>query len=190
MVKGKYNINTASIIGLMALAFLLLVLRRPDIVLHAQPWAEDGKIWMAGIYNNGLLSSLFLPQNGYYQTISRLTYGISMFFGISHAALGANIIAIIIRCFFIGFILSSRMNFAPLPYRLAAVVYFDAKSRRRLCKHHKYEMVQENVWVTSRKSQNEQSIAAIDPDLLAQSGLHCGNFLPHRCPKGMKTLNG
>lgn len=124
MVKERYSLNSASIIGLMALSFLLLVLRRPDIVLHAQPWAEDGKIWMAGIYNNGLLSSLFLPQNGYYQTISRLTYGISMFFGISNAALGANIIAILIRCLFIGFILSSRMKFAPLPYRLAAVAYF------------------------------------------------------------------
>lgn len=124
MVKDRYSLNAASIIGLMAIAFVLLALRRPDIVTHAQPWAEDGKIWMAGIYNNGLLSSLFLPQNGYYQTISRLTYGISMLFGISNAALGANVIAILIRCFFIGFILSSRLKFAPLPYRLAAVAYF------------------------------------------------------------------
>ncbi|RPE03248.1 glucosyl transferase [Candidatus Pantoea deserta] len=124
MWNEKKPLNTAVILGVMAFSFIVFVLRRPDIVTHAQPWAEDGKIWMAGIYNNGFLSSLFLPQNGYYQTISRLTYGISMILGISNAALGANVIAILIRCFFIGFILSSRMKFAPLSYRLAAVIYF------------------------------------------------------------------
>lgn len=124
MVKGKGGLNAASIAGLMALAFILLILRRPDIVTHAQPWAEDGKIWMAGIYNDGFWASLFLPQNGYYQTISRLSYGVSLAFGLEHAALGANIIALLIRCCFVGFVLSSRMSFIPVAYRLVATAYF------------------------------------------------------------------
>lgn len=124
MVKEKYSLNIASIIGLMAFSFLLLVLRRPDIVLHAQPWAEDGRVWMAGIYNNGFWSSLFLPQNGYFQTISRLTYGIALWFGLSKAALVANIIAILIRCFFVGLILSNRMSFIYIKYRIAIILYF------------------------------------------------------------------
>lgn len=120
----KQFLSASTVMGLMALAFVLLVLRRPDIVMHAQPWAEDGKIWMAGIYNNGFWSSILLPQNGYYQTISRLVYGASLAFGLQYAALGANLIALSIRCFFVGFILSSRMAFIPASYRLAAVAYF------------------------------------------------------------------
>ncbi|MDU5780286.1 MAG: hypothetical protein E6Z83_05720 [Pantoea sp.] len=124
MLKEKGWLSAASIAGLMALAFVLLVLRRPDIVTHAQPWAEDGRVWMAGIYNNGFWSSLFLPQNGYFQTISRITYGVALWFGLSHAALVANILAILIRCFFVGLVLSSRMNFIGIWYRMALVIYF------------------------------------------------------------------
>jgi len=124
MLKEKGLLSAASVGGLMALAFVLLVLRRPDIITHAQPWAEDGKIWMAGIYNDGFWSSLLLPQNGYYQTISRIAYGVSLVFGLEHAALGANLIALLIRCCFVGFLLSSRMNYIPVAYRLAAAAYF------------------------------------------------------------------
>ena len=109
---------------LFALVFFVIVARRPDIVFNAQPWAEDGKVWMENIYNNGFWSSLFFPQNGYYQTISRLTYGVAILAGMSKAALVANVIAISIRCFFVMFILSGRMSFIQLPYRIAAVIYF------------------------------------------------------------------
>jgi len=124
MVMHKQCLSASSVMGLMALAFVLMVLRRPDIVTHAQPWAEDGKIWMAGIYNNGFWPPILLPQNGYYQTISRLVYGTSLALGLQHAALGANLIALFIRCLFVGFIFSSRMAFIPVSYRLAAVAYF------------------------------------------------------------------
>lgn len=120
----KQVLSASKVMGLMALAFVLLVLRRPVIVMHAQPWAEDGKIWIAGIYNNGFWSSILLPQNGYYQTICRLAYGASLAFGLQYAALGANLIALSICCFFVGFILSSRMGFIPASYRLAAAAYF------------------------------------------------------------------
>ncbi|MGC0799028.1 glucosyl transferase [Pantoea agglomerans] len=109
---------------LFALAFFLIVSRRPDIIFNAQPWAEDGKIWMENIYNNGFWNSLLFPQNGYYQTISRITYGRALLAGLSKAALVANVIAISIRCFFVMFVLSGRMSFIKLPYRIAAVFYF------------------------------------------------------------------
>lgn len=109
---------------LFALMFFLIVSRRPDIIFNAQPWAEDGKIWMENIYNNGFWNSLLFPQNGYYQTISRITYGIALLAGLSKAALVANVVAISIRCFFVMFVLSGRMSFIKLPYRIAAVFYF------------------------------------------------------------------
>lgn len=102
---------------------LMIILRRPDIITHAQPWAEDGRFWLQSAYNNGVLASLFLPENGYYQSISRLTYGVSLLFGLKHAALSANIIGILIRACFITFILSKRMVFAPLMYRVTVAIY-------------------------------------------------------------------
>lgn len=105
------------------LAFIVMVLRRPDIITYAQPWAEDGRIWLSGIYNNGFWSTLLLPQNGYYQTISRLTYGFAILFGISKAALVSNIVAITIRCLLVSFILCSRLSDIALRYRIVAAVY-------------------------------------------------------------------
>lgn len=123
MERTKGELSPALIIGLMITAFVVMVLRRPDIITNAQPWAEDGKIWLAAIYNDGFWHSLLLPQNGYYQTISRLTYGASLLFGISNAALASNVIAILVRVAFCAFILSRRMSFAPIWYRIAAVIY-------------------------------------------------------------------
>ncbi len=114
---------TLLIVAMIA-SFIILVMRRPDIITNAQPWAEDGRVWLAGIYNEGFWSSLLLPQNGYYQTISRVTYGIALIFGIKNAALVANILALLIRCFFVGFILSKRMNFIDLRFRVAVAIYF------------------------------------------------------------------
>jgi hypothetical protein len=121
--KDKGILSGPALFGLMFLAFILLVLRRPDIVMHAQPWAEDGVLWMAGIYNDGFWQSLLKPEAGYYQTISRLTYGIALLFGLKQAALVANIIAILIRCFLVGFIVSKRMNFIQLRYRVLIAAY-------------------------------------------------------------------
>lgn len=109
---------------LFVMTFFIIASRRPDIIFNPQPWAEDGKIWLESIYNNGFWSSIFLPQNGYYQTISRLTYGIAIVFGISKAALVANTIAISIRCFFILFLLSQRLSFIKIQYRIVTAVYF------------------------------------------------------------------
>lgn len=120
---SKSYIKPSTLIAICIAIFAVMILRRPDIITNAQPWAEDGKIWLAGIYNEGFWASLVLPQNGYYQTISRLTYGISLLFGISNAALASNVIAVLIRVAFCAFILSKRMSFAPLKYRLVAVAY-------------------------------------------------------------------
>ncbi|WP_342753729.1 glucosyl transferase [Pantoea sp. MBD-2R] len=121
MINTKGNIKW---ILIFCGIFLAIMSRRPDIILSAQPWAEDGKIWMEGIYNKGFWNTVILPQNGYYQTISILAYGIGLFFGVEHASFTANVIAISIRCFFLMFILSSRFDFIKMRYRVAAALYF------------------------------------------------------------------
>jgi hypothetical protein len=104
--------------------FMLMAARRPDVIFNAQPWAEDGRVWIKGIYETGFLNSLFKPQDGYFQTIPRLTYGIAMAFGLGKAPLVSNVISISIRIFFLLFILSRRFSFIDIKYRVAAVIYF------------------------------------------------------------------
>src|SRR3546814_18564665 len=55
----------------------VVILRRPDVVLNPQFWAEDGKICFANVHNLGAWQSLLLPQNGYLQTLSSLVAGIA-----------------------------------------------------------------------------------------------------------------
>lgn len=120
-VKMRPQLMTAII---FLLTFILIVLRRPDIILNAQPWAEDGVVWMQTIHNNGFLSTIFEPQNGYYQTISKLVFGFGLTFGVENAALIANISAIAIRCFMVMFLLSNRFKNINIWYRLALAIYF------------------------------------------------------------------
>lgn len=110
-------------IAIFFIIVLAIILRRPDIITNAQPWAEDGRFWLQDAYNNGILSTLFMPENGYFQTISRLTYSIALLFGLSKAALVANIIGILIRASFVAFILSNRIKFAPFAYRATVALY-------------------------------------------------------------------
>lgn len=107
----------------LILVIAAIIWRRPDIIFNAQPWAEDGRVWLQDAYNNGILSTIFKPEVGYYQTISRITYSIAVLFGLSKAALVANIIGILIRAFFIVFILSNRLTFSPFVYRATVALY-------------------------------------------------------------------
>lgn len=55
----------------LSILSLVVILRRPDAILHPELWAEDGVLWYTQAYNSGFLS-LFMPENGYLQTISRI----------------------------------------------------------------------------------------------------------------------
>lgn len=72
-------------------------MRRPDVVLNPQFWAEDGRIWFANAHNLGAWHSLFLPQNGYLQTVSRLVAAVATLLPMQHAPLVFNLAAIVIQ---------------------------------------------------------------------------------------------
>lgn len=82
---------------LIAAATAIIVLRRPDVVLHPQFWAEDGKIWYANAHNLGALRSFFLPQNGYLQTLSRLVASVALLVPMQWAPLVFNLAAIAVQ---------------------------------------------------------------------------------------------
>jgi hypothetical protein len=75
----------------------IVVLRRPDVVLNPQFWAEDGKIWFAHAHNLGVFHSLLLPQNGYLQTLSRVVAGVAMLVPMQWAPLVFNLAAITVQ---------------------------------------------------------------------------------------------
>lgn len=79
------------LIGGIAVAVILS--RKPDAVLNAQFWAEDGSVWYKQAYEMGWQSLLF-PQNGYFQTVSKLTASLAQWASLSGAPLFFNAIAL------------------------------------------------------------------------------------------------
>lgn len=92
----------------MVLAGALLVSRRPDVITHAQFWAEDGKLFYADVYNRGFLVTLAVPQSGYFQELQTLAAGIAQLVPLAFAPLAMNAIAIVVRVLPVGLLLSRR----------------------------------------------------------------------------------
>jgi len=95
---------------IFAVCFVLLLTRRPDAILNAQFWAEDGKDWYANAYNLGAVKSLFMAHDGYFQTISRITASIAQAFPLIWAPLIFNSVALIFEILPVNLILSSRFS--------------------------------------------------------------------------------
>ena len=91
-------------------AFLVVYYRRTEIILDPQFWAEDGAAWFANAYNLGAFKSLFLVQDGYFQTLSRIVAIVAMLFPIIKAPLIFNFSALIVQILPAIFLLSSRFE--------------------------------------------------------------------------------
>jgi hypothetical protein len=89
-------------------AFLVIVSRRPDALLHAQFYAEDGAIWFAEAYNWGPWKALFWTYNGYIQVLPRLIAALAVALPTSHAPLIENLAAIAIQALPVNILLSRR----------------------------------------------------------------------------------
>ena len=114
------------IIYLLAIlsAFVILFLRRPDILLKPQFWAEDGFVWFQEALNLGPIQALLIPKGGYFQTISRLVLGIATMIPLGYAPLFSNIMALIIRAAPIGFLFTKRMEWISWPARMLIALYY------------------------------------------------------------------
>jgi hypothetical protein len=90
------------------LAFAVIVIRRPDAVLHAQFYAEDGHAWFEAAYNLGWWPALFLPWAGIFQTLPRLVVTLAMIAPLSFVPLLLNVTAIGFHVFPVNALLSAR----------------------------------------------------------------------------------
>jgi hypothetical protein len=106
--------------------FLIIFSRRPDAILNAQFWAEDGQRWYADAYQFGL-RCLLIPDElgGYFHSVSRLSALMALIFPFAMAPLVMNLFAIAIQILPASLFLSRRFSNISLWKRLlAAFVYF------------------------------------------------------------------
>lgn len=81
------NKSLRALLFFSVIAGLLVFFRKPETLLHAQLWAEDGKVWFAQAHNLGPLKSLLISDGGYFQTFSRLVAGLGTFFPLAKVPL-------------------------------------------------------------------------------------------------------
>ncbi len=100
-------------------AFVIVCSRRPDAVLNAQFYAEDGAVWYSDAYRLGL-HSLMMPQSGYLHILTRLVALFALLFPFSWAPLILNLSAITVQVLPVNVFLSSRFAAIAFPLRLLA----------------------------------------------------------------------
>ena len=106
----NYDIKMYHHFFIFLIAFILIVSRRPDVILYPQFWAEDGRIWFEQAYNIGVLKALFIPHTGYFQTFSRLVASFALFFPLKFAPLVFNLVAIFFKILLINLLFSKRFS--------------------------------------------------------------------------------
>jgi len=106
--------------GTLALASTLIFWRRPDILIHAQFWAEDGPYWYASVYNHGW-HALFYAYGGYLVFIPHFIALCSLLLPFHLAPLFFNLVAIGIQLSPLLLINSSRLR-GIIPYRSTAIL--------------------------------------------------------------------
>jgi hypothetical protein len=90
-----------------AIAFLIVCSRRPDAIVNAQFYAEDGVVFYNNAYSFGM-HSLLSPHGGYFHAVPRLIALLAQLFRFSWAPLIFNLAAIFIQILAVNVFLSSR----------------------------------------------------------------------------------
>ena len=107
-VQGRETLDPWQHGAAFLLACAILISRRPDAILHAQFFAEDGHVWYADAYNFGWWHALFQAHTGYYQTLPRLGASFALLVPLAFAPLVLNLIAIAVMAMPVNILLSSR----------------------------------------------------------------------------------
>jgi hypothetical protein len=114
---SRHGSGIALQITIFLMAFAILFSRRPDAILNAQFYAEDGMVWYPEAYRFGLHSFL-IPVAGYLHALIRSVALISLLFPFSLAPLVMNLCAILVQILPVNLFLSSRFSQIPLKMRL------------------------------------------------------------------------
>lgn len=104
-----------------AVAFALVVSRRPDALFHAQFTAEDGAWWYAQAHDMGGLRAMAVPYRNYLHTVPRLAGWLALVVPLLRAPLVMNVAAISAEAATAAFLCSSRLA-AAVPRAWARVL--------------------------------------------------------------------
>lgn len=115
-VRGNAADITFQVIIFLA-AFAIIVSRRPDAVLNAQFYAEDGMVWYPDAYRFGV-HSVVMPVAGYLHVFTRLVALFTVLLPFSLAPLVMNLCAIVVQILPVNIFLSSRFSHIPVRMRL------------------------------------------------------------------------
>ena len=109
MQKQPSILGSKAFITVFIISVIVTILRRPDILLNAQFWAEDGHVWFTHMHHDGW-ASLFRSRDGYFQTVSRLAAGVAMLAPLEHAPLVMNSVFITVKALLVSLLFTRRLT--------------------------------------------------------------------------------
>ncbi len=95
---------------LLVVLAIVLFFRRPDAIMNAQPWAEDGNIFIQGVIDQSY-RSLIATYAGYMHLIPRVDTFFAMMFGLVNAPLIMNLSSLIIAVFCVSYFFDKSFRF-------------------------------------------------------------------------------
>lgn len=125
--KKQAGLSSVWLTILFVVLMVLVFSRRPQDLLHAQFYAEDGKRWFAQAYNLGWLHSLSIPDSSYLQILPRLPAGLAVLLPLSWAPLIMNLVGAALQVLPAVVLLSSLCKgWGPLPMRVVMAALYIA----------------------------------------------------------------
>jgi hypothetical protein len=123
--KESHGIRPWHHVVIFLLSCTVVVSRRPDAILHAQFYAEDGHVWFADAYNLGWWHALLRTWASCFQTMPRLGASLALLAPVVYAPFVLNLIAVAFQAFPANLLLSSRSApWGSLRFRiLLAILY-------------------------------------------------------------------
>ncbi|PYV50423.1 MAG: hypothetical protein DMG92_07750 [Acidobacteria bacterium] len=104
---------------IFAIGCLIVFSRRPDALLNAQFYAEDGSLFYRDAYQSGL-HSLLMTYSGYFHILLRLTALLARLFPFAWAPLVMTTVAITFQVLPVNLFFSSRFSQISFPIRMLA----------------------------------------------------------------------
>jgi hypothetical protein len=119
-------------LAVFLIAFLIVFSRRPDAILHATFFAEDGSVWYPQAQQFGL-HTFVMPYAGYVHTLVRSVALLALLFPFALAPVVMNLCAIVVQILPVNIFLSSRFSQIPFKMRLlGSFVYLALPQTREI----------------------------------------------------------
>ena len=118
-----WRVSTGPVLVLVA-ALLILTVRRMDTVFRAEPFEEDGQVFLLGTYFGAPWATILRPYEGYLHLVPRVAALASRAVPIQDAPVVLNAVALLVTAAVAAFIASKRLSSAIPDDRLRVLLAF------------------------------------------------------------------